>query len=62
LVLGVVVHPVNMQDRARAPWLLQQLQPALPRIGERIWADSAYGGPRQTWVWETCGWRVTRVV
>jgi len=51
-----------MQDRARAPWLLQQLQPALPRIGERIWADSAYGGPRQTWVWETCGWRVTRVV
>ncbi len=61
LVLGVVVHPANIQDRASAPWLLQQLQPALPRL-ERIWADSAYVGALQTWVWETFGWRVTNVV
>lgn len=61
LVLGGVVHPANIQDRTSAPWLLQQLQPALPRL-ERIWADSAYVGPLQTWVWETFGWRVTIVV
>src|SRR5258706_14909092 len=30
---------------------------ALPRL-ELIWADSAYLGPLQTWVWETCGWRL----
>ena len=60
LVLGVVVHPANIQDRASAPWLLQQIQPALPRL-ERIWADSAYVGPLHTWVWETFGWRVTIV-
>ncbi|HEX5439848.1 MAG TPA: transposase, partial [Ktedonobacterales bacterium] len=46
---------------ASAPWLLQQLQPALPRL-ERIWADSAYVGPLQTWVWGTLGWRMTIVV
>jgi transposase len=61
LVLDVVVHPANIQDRTSAPLLLQQIQPALPRL-ERIWADNAYVGPLQTWVWETFGWRVTIVM
>jgi putative transposase len=60
LVLGVVVHPANIQDRASAPWLLHQVQPSVPRL-ELIWADSAYLGPLQTWVWQTFGWSL-RVV
>lgn len=57
LVIGVLVHPADFQDRATAPWLLRQVQPSLPQL-ELIWADSAYRGPLQTWVWETLGWRL----
>lgn len=60
LVLGVLVHPADIPDRAGAPQLLRQLQPALPRL-ERIWADNAYNGPLQTGVWETFNWRLTLV-
>lgn len=56
-VIGALVHPADFQDRAAAPWLLRQVQPSLPRL-ELIWADSAYQGSLQTWVWETLGWRV----
>jgi putative transposase len=57
LVLRVVVHPADLQDRAGAPGLLLPLATALPRL-ELIWADSAYLGPLQTWVRETLGWRL----
>jgi transposase len=57
LVLRAVVHPADIQDRAGAPLLLLPLVSALPRL-ELIWADSAYLGPLQTWVQETCGWRL----
>ncbi|HZC05457.1 MAG TPA: IS5 family transposase [Ktedonobacterales bacterium] len=57
LVLRVVVSPADIQDRAAAPWLLLPLADALPRL-ELIWADSAYLGPLQTWVWQTLGWRL----
>jgi putative transposase len=60
LVLGVVVHPANIQDRAGAPWLLHQVHPNVPRL-DVIWADSAYLGPLQSWVGETFGWQL-RVV
>jgi transposase len=57
LVLKVLVHPADIQDRASAPWLLLPLASAVPRL-ELIWADSAYLGPMQTWVWETFGGRL----
>lgn len=57
LVLRVAVHPADLQDRAGAPQLLLPLAAALPRL-EPIWADSAYLGPLQTWVQQTCGWRL----
>ena len=53
----MLVHPADLQDRAGAPWLLMAVAEALPRL-ELIWADSAYLGPLQTWVWETFGWRL----
>jgi putative transposase len=57
LLLGVLVHPADVQDRATAPSLLGRLQPSLPRL-ELIWADSAYLGPLQRHIWETFGWRL----
>jgi putative transposase len=57
LLLGVLVHPADLQDRATAPWLLRSLQPNLPRL-QLIWADSAYLGPLQRHIWETLGWRL----
>lgn len=57
LVLKVVVHPADLQDREGAQWLLLNLQTSLPRL-ELIWTDSAYLGPLQTWVWKTFGWRL----
>jgi putative transposase len=57
LLLRVLVHPADLQDRAGAPGLLMAVAEALPRL-ELIWADSAYLGPLQTWVWETLGWRL----
>jgi transposase len=60
LLLRVVVHPADLQDRAGAPLVLLPLADTLPRLG-LIWADSAYLGPLQTWVWETLGWRLAIV-
>lgn len=60
LVVAVLVHPADLQDRAGAPPLLLAVADALPRL-ELLWADSAYSGPLQTWVWETFGWRLAIV-
>jgi transposase len=57
LVVKALVDPADIQDRASAPRLLLTVADALPRL-ELIWADSAYVGPVQTWVWETFGWRL----
>jgi hypothetical protein len=32
LVLGLLAHSANIQDRASAPWLLHQVQPLGPRL------------------------------
>lgn len=60
VLLRVLVPPADLPDRAGAPGLLMAVAEALPRR-ELIWADSAYWGPLQTWVWETCGWRLAIV-
>ncbi len=57
LVLRVLVHPADVQDRAGAPGLLLPLADAMPRL-QLIWADAGYLGPLQTWVWQTLGWRL----
>jgi putative transposase len=57
LVVKAVVQSADRQDRASAPGLLLSVADTLPRL-ELVWADSAYVGPLQTWVWETLGWRL----
>ena len=61
LLLTVLVHPApaDLQDRAGAPWLWLAVADSLPRL-EVIWADSASGGPLQTWVGPTFGGRAGR--
>jgi len=55
LVLMVVVHVANIQDRDGARLLLAKAKGLFPRL-QRIWADGGYAGKLIGWVQETCGW------
>ena len=55
LVLMVVVHTANIQDRDGARLLLAKAKGLFPRL-QRIWADGGYAGKLISWVQETCGW------
>ena len=55
LVLMVVVHTANIQDRDGARLLLAKAKGFFPRL-QRIWADGGYAGKLIGWVQETCGW------
>jgi putative transposase len=55
LVLLVVVHVANIQDRDGARLLLAKAKCLFPRL-QRIWADGGYAGKLIGWVQETCGW------
>ena len=43
-LLGVVVHPADIQDRDGAQLVLNQLPLAVWERLERIWADGGYRG------------------
>ena len=55
LVLMVVVHPANIQDRDGARLLLAKAKGLFPRL-QRIWADGGYAGKLIGWVQERCAW------
>jgi len=55
LVLMVVVHAADIQDRDGAKLLLQDIKSAFPRL-QLIWADGGYRGSLIEWVQEVCGW------
>ena len=57
LVLAVVVHPANIQDRdgAKAVFAKAQLTGPWPRMS-RVWADGGYAGKLIKWVAWFCGW------
>jgi putative transposase len=57
LLLKVVVHPANMQDREGAKLVLAGLQRHFPRL-RHLWADQAYTGPVLEWIHERLGWTV----
>lgn len=48
LVLAVVVHPADVQDRDGARLALMRLVGRFPRL-QRIWADGAYAGKLVLW-------------
>jgi putative transposase len=55
LVLMVVVHTANIQDRDGARLLLAKAKGLFPKL-QRIWADGGYAGKLIGWLQETCGW------
>jgi putative transposase len=55
LVLAVVVHAANVQDRDGAKLVLAKLLGHVPRL-HLLWADGGYTGKLVDWVQQTCGW------
>jgi putative transposase len=57
LLLKVVVHAANIQDREGVPLLLEPVQGQFPRM-EKVWVDNGYTGTGRTWIKEHMGWEV----
>jgi putative transposase len=55
LLLLVVVHAANIQDRDGAKLLLEKAKPLFPRL-QLIWADGGYAGKLVGWVKTVCSW------
>lgn len=55
LLLAVVVHPADIQDRDGAKLVLQRLLGRFPRL-KLIWADGAYAGKLVGWAKRKGGW------
>lgn len=55
LILAVVVHKGNIQDRDGAKLVLASIAGLYPRL-ELIWADGGYCGQLIDWVKNTCNW------
>ena len=55
LLLKVVVHTADIQDRDGARLVLGDLPLQFPRL-HHLWADAGYRGKLVTWVRETLGW------
>ena len=55
LLLAVVVHPANIQDRDGAKLVIDKLTGRFPRM-RLVWADAGYAGKLIEWVWALTGW------
>ena len=55
LILTLVVHAANLQDRDGAKLVLTQMVDKFPWL-EKIWADGGYAGELVTWTSELWGW------
>ena len=55
LVLAVVVHAANVQDRDGAKLVLQKLVGRFPRL-TLIWADGGYTGQLIAWTKQLANW------
>jgi len=59
LLVKVLVHPANIQEREGAKLLLQTQPQALPQPWQLMWVDGGYSGPDfAAWVQQHCGCRV----
>ena len=60
LLLSVVVHAADIQDREGVKFLLEPLKGRFPRIS-LVWVDNGYTGTGRTWIKEHMGWEVVVV-
>jgi putative transposase len=57
LILTVVVHAANIQDRVGGKLVLEQAKARFPRLS-KLWADQGYAGALRTWIGDQLGWEV----
>jgi putative transposase len=57
LLLKVVVHKANLQDRESVPLLLEPVKGQFERM-EKVWVDQGYTGKGKTWIEEQMHWSV----
>jgi putative transposase len=55
LILAVVVHAADIQDRDGAKLVFNRMRDWLPRL-KIIWADGGYAGKLIAWVKESMSW------
>jgi putative transposase len=55
LIVAVVVHAANIQDRDGAKLVLAKVAARAPRL-QLVWADGGYAGQLLDWVRDKCGW------
>jgi putative transposase len=60
VLLKVVVHPANIQDRAAVPLLLEPIKGLFPRM-QKVGVDSGDSGTGQEWIARAMGWAVAVV-
>ena len=60
LVLSVVVHAADVQDRDGAKLVLMRLVGRFPRL-EKVWAEGAYAGRLVVWARNVGGWSLELV-
>ncbi len=55
MILALVVHPADVQDRDGAKLVFEKLVERFPLL-KKIWADGAYGGKLVEWAKEFGDW------
>ena len=55
LLLAVVVHPADIQDRDGAKLVIDKMIGRFPHL-RLVWADAGYAGKLIEWVWTLTGW------
>ena len=55
LLIGIVVHAANIQDRDGARILVLRVKDRLPRV-KLVWADGGYRGELVRWFEDEAGW------
>jgi putative transposase len=55
LLIGIVVHAANIQDRDGARLLVLRIKSHLPRV-KLVWADGGYRGQLVEWFKDETGW------
>lgn len=57
LLLTVIVHPADIQDRDGAKLVFKKMRQWLPRL-KLIWADGGYAGKLIAWTKRMCTWNL----
>src|SRR6266705_3080613 len=57
LLLKVVVHVANLQDRESVPLLLEPIKGVFARM-KKVWVDQGYTGKGREWIEQEMGWEV----